>query len=46
MSTFVERHFVDELEANPNYKSMKYEQALKETFMRMDELIFSQAGKQ
>ena len=29
VSEFVERHFIEELEGNTNYKSMKYELALK-----------------
>jgi protein phosphatase 1G len=36
---FVEKHFVDELLANPNFKSLKFDVALKETFLRMDELM-------
>jgi serine/threonine protein phosphatase PrpC len=36
VSTYVERHFVKELEANKNYQAGKYEDALRETFLYMD----------
>jgi protein phosphatase 1G len=36
VSAFVERHFIEELERNKNFKSKNYESALKETFLRMD----------
>lgn len=45
MSTFVERHFVKELEANPNFKKADYEKALRETFMKMDVLLLTPEGK-
>jgi hypothetical protein len=41
----VERHFIPELEANKNYLSSNYELALRETFMKMDVLMSSAAGK-
>jgi len=39
VSTFVERHFIQELEANKNYQNKDYDKALKETFLKMDELL-------
>ena len=45
MSTFVERHFVEELEKNPEYQKKEYEKALKQTFIKMDELMLTEAGK-
>ena len=45
MSTFVERHFVKELEANDNYKKELFKDALKETFLKMDVLLSSTEGK-
>lgn len=41
----MERHFVEELEKNKNYKNKNYEAALKETFLRMDELLATPEGK-
>lgn len=46
VSTFVERHFITELQNNPNYAKQNYEQALKQTFLKMDTLIFSKEGKE
>jgi len=45
VATFVERHFVLELEANSNFKKGHYEPALKETFLKMDELLRDEKGK-
>lgn len=45
VSTFVERHFVEELEKNPNYNKKDYEKALRETFIKMDDILISEAGK-
>lgn len=45
VSTFVERHFVKELEDNDNYKKDIYDKALKETFLKMDVLLSSSEGK-
>ena len=45
MSTFVERHFSKELKDNENFKTGNFEKALKETFLRMDELILTEKGK-
>jgi hypothetical protein len=46
VSTFVERHFIDELESNPNYLKSNYELALRETFMKMDVILASNVGKE
>ena len=42
----MERHFAKELENNENFKGEHYEKALKETFLKMDELIISEAGQE
>ena len=42
----MERHFITELESNPNYKKENYELALKETFLKMDVLINDKSGKE
>ena len=42
---FVERHFAKELEQNAAFKNEDYEKALKETFLKMDELLLSENGK-
>jgi len=36
VALFVEKHFVDELRKNENFKKDKMELALKETFLKMD----------
>lgn len=46
MAAFVERHFAKELEENEKFKNGDYEQALKETFFRMDELLVSETGQE
>jgi protein phosphatase 1G len=46
VSTFVERHFIEELESNPNYQKANFEQALRETFLKMDVLLASPSGKE
>lgn len=43
---FVERHFVQELERNSNFRSGRYEKALTENFLRMDTLLLTPAGSQ
>eukprot|EP01015_Nassula_variabilis_P013842 TRINITY_DN2139_c0_g1_i5.p1 TRINITY_DN2139_c0_g1~~TRINITY_DN2139_c0_g1_i5.p1 ORF type:complete len:327 (+),score=83.36 TRINITY_DN2139_c0_g1_i5:66-1046(+) len=45
VAKFVERHFVEELKANSNFKSGNMELALKETFLKMDELLQTKEGK-
>lgn len=44
-AVFVERHFSKELLANSNFKQGNYEAALKETFLKMDELLQTEAGR-
>lgn len=39
VSIYTERHFCDELRRNSNFRTGKYEQALIDTFLRMDELM-------
>lgn len=39
VAEFVRDNFVKELTANANFKDENYEEALKETFVRMDELL-------
>jgi hypothetical protein len=46
VSTFVERHFIKELESNPSYIKKDYETALRETFMNMDVMLASNSGKE
>jgi hypothetical protein len=45
VATFVSRHFVHELEINKNFVKKNYELALKETFLRMDQMILSSEGR-
>ena len=45
VSVYVGRHFVEELEKNKAYQNKEYEKALKETFLRLDDMIASEAGK-
>jgi serine/threonine protein phosphatase PrpC len=44
VAEFVSRHFCEELEKNSAYRSGNIEQALKETFLKMDELIRTPNG--
>ena len=44
VAEFVTRHFCIELLNSRSYKEGNYEQALKETFLRMDELLRTQEG--
>jgi hypothetical protein len=46
VSTFVERHFITELESNLFYQKKDYETALRETFMKMDVILASNSGKE
>mmetsp|Transcript_32297 Transcript_32297/g.55863 ORF Transcript_32297/g.55863 Transcript_32297/m.55863 type:complete len:295 (+) Transcript_32297:2424-3308(+) len=43
---FVERHFIQELERNSNYRGGRYEKALTENFLYMDSLLLTPAGSQ
>ncbi|CAD8111388.1 unnamed protein product [Paramecium sonneborni] len=45
VATFVEKHFIDELLKNQNFKNQKFEEALKETFLKMDELLMTPNGQ-
>lgn len=45
VAKFVEKHFCIELYKNENYKSKKYPEALKETFLKMDELLNGSEAK-
>ncbi|CAD8077881.1 unnamed protein product [Paramecium primaurelia] len=42
---FVQKHFIEELEKNKNFKDHKFEDALIETFLKMDELLISPEGQ-
>ena len=42
---FVEKHFIEELQKNPNFISKDFEKALTETFLKMDELIMTPQGQ-
>lgn len=44
MAAFVEKHFIEELLKNKNFKEQKFEEALKETFLKMDELLTAPEG--
>ena len=44
VAEFVSRHFCAEILASRSYQSSNYEQALKETFLRMDEMLRTQDG--
>ncbi|CAD8107983.1 unnamed protein product [Paramecium primaurelia] len=41
---FVEKHFIDELLKNQNFKDQKFADALQETFLKMDELLMTPEG--
>lgn len=45
VALFVEKHFIEELLKNKNFKEQKYEDALKETFLKMDELLLLPEGQ-
>lgn len=36
VAAYVEKHFIEELKKNENFKQEKMEKALEETFMKMD----------
>lgn len=44
VALFVEKYFIEELKKNTNYKNLKFQEALHETFLKMDELIRSEDG--
>eukprot|EP01017_Pseudomicrothorax_dubius_P038552 TRINITY_DN5794_c0_g1_i2.p1 TRINITY_DN5794_c0_g1~~TRINITY_DN5794_c0_g1_i2.p1 ORF type:complete len:308 (+),score=50.78 TRINITY_DN5794_c0_g1_i2:102-1025(+) len=45
VARFVERHFVEELLQTEEFKKKQYEEALRRTFLRMDELMQTSSGK-
>ncbi len=45
VSQFVKAHFVEELEKNTNFKNGLYKEALKENFLKMDEIMRTTQGK-
>lgn len=46
VADFAKAHFIEELEASENYKGGDFESALKETFVRMDELMNTEEGEE
>jgi protein phosphatase 1G len=42
---FAEKHFAEELLKNKNFSALNFELALKETFLKIDELILTPAGQ-
>jgi serine/threonine protein phosphatase PrpC len=45
VAEFASRNFEETFRSNPHYKSMNYELALQETFMKMDEMLMTPEGK-
>ncbi|CAK89232.1 unnamed protein product (macronuclear) [Paramecium tetraurelia] len=45
VAIFVQRHFTEELLRNNNFKDQNFEDALQETFLKMDELMFAEEGQ-
>lgn len=45
VSAFVEKHFVAELQKNANFQALKFEQALIDVFLKMDELMRTPEGQ-
>jgi protein phosphatase 1G len=45
VSAFVEKHFIAELHSNPNFGLLRFEEALTETFLKMDELMRTPEGQ-
>ncbi|CAK63421.1 unnamed protein product (macronuclear) [Paramecium tetraurelia] len=46
VAIYAEKHFQEELLKNPNYKQKNYKQALIETFLKIDELLFQPQGQE
>ncbi|EGR27807.1 protein phosphatase 2c, putative [Ichthyophthirius multifiliis] len=44
VAQYVEKHFVEELKKNTNFKNKQFDMALKETFLKMDELMLTKQG--
>lgn len=45
MAEFVRDHLIDELKKLQSYKSKNYEEALKDIYLKIDEMLRSPAGK-
>jgi hypothetical protein len=45
VSMYVEKHFIAELQKNPNFSAQKFEDALIQTFLKMDELMRTPEGQ-
>lgn len=45
VAKYCERHFGATLKANPNFEKARYEQALKEVFLKMDEMLLTPEGQ-
>jgi serine/threonine protein phosphatase PrpC len=45
VAKYCERHFGDVLKSNPNFEKGRYDVALKEAFLRMDELLVTTEGQ-
>jgi len=46
VAEFASRHFAEELKKDENYKAKKYEEALKNTFLKIDALLMTEKGKE
>jgi len=46
VAIFVEKHFIEELKKNENYLKKNYKEALYENFLKMDDLLNSDKGKE
>ena len=45
VALFVEKHFVDELKKNENFKKGNYKQSLIDVFLLIDKMLITDAGK-
>lgn len=45
VAKFCENHIVNQLSSNEDFKKKNYEKALKETFLKLDHMLISPAGK-
>jgi len=45
VAKFCEKHFGEQLKKNPNFEAGNYEKALKETFLKMDEMLVTEEGR-
>lgn len=45
VAKYCERHFGPELKKNPNFEKGRYDAALKDTFLKMDELLLTNEGQ-